>query len=189
MTTMLDADVLTPTSPTTRWPIVRTAVLVVAVLSSGILAGFFLTYGFTIMPGLETTDDDVFVAAFQGLERMFGTFEYGVNWPVIVGYLGGPAVMVAAIALHRRCRPLRTWLGAALGLTFATIAITQLVNVPLNDAITAAGDPSVAEAAPVRTEFREDWWRAWNLARSATAMGAFACLSWALFLHGRTMTR
>ena len=150
---MLDVDVLTPRSPTAGWPTVRTAVLIVAVLSSGILAGFFLTYGFTIMPGLETTDDDVFITAFQGLERMFGTFEYGVNWPVIVGYLGGPTVMVAAIVLHRRCRPLRDWLSAALVLTLVTIAITQLVNVPLNEAITAAGDPSVAEAAPVRTDF------------------------------------
>ena len=189
MTTMLDADVLAPMSPAARWSTLRTAVLLVAVLSSGILAGFFLTYGFTIMPGLETTDDDVFVEAFQGLERMFGTFDFGVNWPVIVGYLGGPVVMVVAIALHRRCRPLRDWLCAALGLTIATIAITQLFNVPLNEAITAAGDPTVTEAAPVRADFREDWWRAWNLARSATAMGAFACLSLALFLHGRTMAR
>jgi uncharacterized membrane protein len=189
MTTMLEADVLAPTSRATRWPTTYTAVLVIAVLSSGILAGFFLTYGFTIMPGLETTDDSVFVEAFQGLERMFGTFEFGVNWPVIVGYVGGPVVTAAAIALHRRSRPLRGWLWAALGLNIATIAITQLFNVPLNDAITAAGDPTVAEAGLVRANFREDWWRAWNLARSATALGAFTCLSWALYLHGRTSAR
>ena len=53
----------------------------------------------------------------------------------------------------------------------------------------ATNDPTVAEAALVRADFRKDWWRAWNIARSATAMGAFACLCWALFLHGRTMAR
>lgn len=120
---------------------------------------------------------------------MFRTFEFGVNWPVIVGYLGGPVVMVAAIILHRRSRPVRGWLCAALGLTIATIAITQLVNVPLNEAITAAGDSTVAEASPVRADFREDWWRTWNLARSATALSAFVCMSWALFSHGRTTAR
>jgi uncharacterized membrane protein len=153
------------------------------------VAGFFLTYGFTIMPGLATTEDQVFVAAFQGLERMFGTFEFGVNWPVIFGYLFSPIVMAVAIALHRKSGPIRGWLLAALMLTVATIAITQIFNVPLNDAITAAEAPAATDAAQVRADFREDWWRAWNLARSATAVGAFACLSWAWFVHGRTTAR
>jgi len=186
MKTMLDVEVLAPTSRTVGKSTVRTLVLFVPVMSSGILAGFFLTYGFTIMPGLATTEDQVFVEAFQGLERMFGTFEFGINWPVIFGYLCGPVVMAVAIALHRKSRPMRRWLLASLVLTLATIAITQIFNVPLNDAITAAGDPTVTDAAQVRADFRERWWRAWNLARSATAVGAFACLTWALFVHART---
>ena len=183
---MLDNDVLAAKSPTVRGSAAGIVVLFVAVMSSGILAGFFLTYGFTIMPGLATTPDQVFVEAFQGLERMFGTFEFGVNWPVILGYLCGPVVMAVAIALHRKSRPIRWWLLAAFVLTIATIAITQIFNVPLNDAITAAGNPTMTEAAQVRAEFREDWWRTWNLVRSATAVGAFACLSWTLVLHGKT---
>lgn len=183
---MLDANVTAPKSRTAGRSTARTVVLFVAVMSSGILAGFFLTYGFTIMPGLATTEDQVFVEAFQGLERMFGTFEFGINWPVILGYLCGPVVMAVAMALHRKSGPILKWLLAAFVLTIATIAITQIFNVPLNDAITAAGDPTGTGAAQVRADFREDWWRTWNLARSATAAGAFACLSWALFLHGRT---
>jgi uncharacterized membrane protein len=183
---MLDANVTAPKSRTAGRSTARTVVLFVAVMSSGILAGFFLTYGFTIMPGLATTEDQVFVEAFQGLERMFGTFEFGINWPVILGYLCGPVVMAVAMALHRKSGPILKWLLAAFVLTIATIAITQIFHVPLNDAITAAGDPTGTGAAQVRADFREDWWRTWNLARSATAVGAFACLSWALFLHGRT---
>lgn len=68
---------------------VRTAVLFAATLVAGTLAGFFLTYAGTIMPGLATTDDRTFVGAFQGLERMFGTFDYGVNWPVLIGTWAG----------------------------------------------------------------------------------------------------
>ena len=186
---MLDTNVAAPKSRTFGGSTARTCVLFVVVMSSGILAGFFLTYGFTIMPGLATTEDQVFIEAFQGLERMFGTFEFGINWPVIFGYLCGPAVMVVAMVLHRRSGSILKWLLAGFVLTIATIAVTQVVNVPLNDAITAAGDPTGMEAAQVRADFREDWWRAWNLARSATAVGAFACLSWALFLHGRTTAR
>ena len=61
------------------------------------------------------------------------------------------------------------------------------VNVPLNNEIKAAGDPDMIDAAQVRADFREDRWRAWNLVRSTTAVGTFACVSWALFLHGSRM--
>ena len=136
---MLDVGVRAPTSRAVGATTARTVVLFVAVMSSGILAGFFLTYGFTILPGLATTEDQVFVEAFQGLERMFGTFEFGINWPVILGYLSGPVVMAVAMALHRKSGPILQWLLAAFVLTIATI-VTQMFNVPLNDAITAAGD-------------------------------------------------
>lgn len=183
---MLDAEVTVPTPQHVGGSTTRTVVLFVTVVSSGVLAGFFLTYGSTIMPGLATTEDLVFVEAFQGLERMFGTFEFGINWPVILGYLGGPVAMAAALALHRNSRPIVQCLLAAFLLTIVTVAITQIVHVPLNEAMTAAGDPTRTEAAQARSDFREDWWRAWNLARSASAVAAFACLCRALFLHGRT---
>lgn len=163
----------------------RTIVFFAAVLLSGTLAGFFLTYAFTIMPGLETTDDRTFVEAFQGLERIFGSFDYGYNWPVMFGFLGGPLVIAVAIALNWRHRPIVWWIVAALVLTIATIVITQTFNVPLNNEIKAAGDPNLTEAVQVRADFRETWWRAWNLVRSATSVGAFVCLSWAFFLHGK----
>lgn len=165
----------------------RTIVLFVAAMLAGSLAGFFLTYAFTIMPGLETTDDRTFVEAFQGLERTFGTFDYGYNWPVVFGFFGGPLTTVVAIALNRG-RPIVWWLVAALVLSVATIVITVSFNVPLNDKINAAGDPSMIEAVQVRADFRENWWRAWNLVRSTTAAGSFVCLGWALFLRGNSMT-
>lgn len=163
---------------------VRTAVLFAATLVAGTLAGFFLTYAGTIMPGLATADDRTFVGAFQGLERMFGTFDYGVNWPVLIGYLGGPLLMVVATVLNRD-RPVVWWIVAALVLHLATIVVTQTVNVPLNDELTSAGDPDTIDAGQVRADFRESWWRAWNLVRCATSTAAFGCLAWALFLRGK----
>jgi uncharacterized membrane protein len=165
----------------------RTAVIFVALMFAGTMAGFFLTYAYTIMPGLATTDDRTFVAAFQGLERMFGTFAYGINWPVFLGFFGVPLVTAVAIALNRS-RPIVWWLVASLVLSIATIVITFSFHVPLNNALSAAGDPATIDAAQVRADFREGWWRAWNLVRSATSLGAFVCLGWALFLHGKSTT-
>jgi uncharacterized membrane protein len=59
------------------------------------------------------------------------------------------------------------------------------VNVPLNDAIKAAGDPSRIDVAHVRAEFHEGRWAAWNLLRVATTTSAFGLLGWALVLLGR----
>ncbi len=115
---------------------------------------------------------------------MFGTFAYGINWPVLLGFFGVPFLIAVAITLNRG-RPMVWWLVAALVLSIATIVITFSFHVPLNNAINAARDPNMIDVAQVRADFREGWWRAWNLVRCATSVGAFVCLGWALFLHGR----
>jgi len=63
--------------------------------------------------------------------------------------------------------------------------ITMAVNVPLNDVIKAAGDPSHIDVALVRQEFHESRWAAWNLLRVATTTPAFGFLAWAVVLYGR----
>jgi uncharacterized membrane protein len=66
------------------------------------------------------------------------------------------------------------------------VVVTVAINVPLNDAIKAAGDPDrIHDLAAVRERFDESRWAAWNLVRVFTATGAFACLTWALVLYGR----
>ena len=161
----------------------RTAVLFIDLIMAGILAGLFFTYSFTIMPALATTDDRTFVAAFQGLERMFGGFEYGINWPIL-GFVGVPLITIVAI-VQNRSRSLVWWLVAALILSIVTIVISFTFHVPLNNALIAAGDPVTIDVAQVRTDFREGWWRAWNHVRSATTLGVFVCLCWVLFLEGK----
>ncbi len=151
------------------------------------LSGLFLTYGFTVMPGLATVDDYTFVSAFQGLERMFGTFDYGVNLPVLLGYAVGPFVIVLAIILNFR-RPLRRWLIAALALVIVSVLVSQIFNVPLNNAIVSAGDPGLIDPTQVRLDFDEQTWRFWNMVRSATTLGAFMCSGWALYQSGRQTT-
>jgi uncharacterized membrane protein len=65
--------------------------------------------------------------------------------------------------------------------------ITMTVNVPLNDALKAAGLPdNPADLAAVREAFDEAKWRAWNLVRAIASTVAFASLTWALVVHGRT---
>jgi uncharacterized membrane protein len=47
----------------------RTVSLLGATLTMGLVAGVFVLYAHTIMPGLKRTDDRTFVTAFQSLDR------------------------------------------------------------------------------------------------------------------------
>lgn len=158
----------------------RAVLLLAATLFAGVMAGLFLLYAHTVMPGLGATDDRTFVGAFQAIDRKVN------NWFVFTALFGAP-VLTALVALAHR-GPLMWWLVLALVLLVASIVITATVNVPLNNAIKAAGDPdTIANLAQVRAGFREPWWRTWNVVRCATSTAAFASLAWSLFLLGRQL--
>ena len=77
------------------------------------------------------------------------------------------------------------WAGA-LVLYLAVFVITIAVNVPMNDAIKAAGDPDrIVDLAAVREHFDETRWARWNLVRTVASTVALGCLTWALVLFGR----
>jgi uncharacterized membrane protein len=158
------------------------AALVAATVTSGLLAGVYLLYAHTVMPGLGRLDDRAFVASFQALDRAI------VNpWFMGLGFLGSPAL--AALALARtRGEPGAGWVTAALVLTVAAMGVTARVHLPRNDALKATGDPdsmTAADLAAARTAFDEGRWVRWNLVRVVTSVTATACLAWALVLTGR----
>lgn len=153
--------------------------LIGATVTMGLAAGVFLLYAHTIMPGLRSTDDRTFVAAFQHLDRAI------VNpWFMATAFLGAPVCTVAAV-LANRGTPAMSWIIAALVLYLVAVVITVAIHVPLNDAIKAAGDPGHIDVALVRQRFHESRWAAWNLVRVATVTPAFGLLVWALVLYGR----
>ena len=61
-------------------------------------------------------------------------------------------------------------------LHLVVVIITVAVNVPLNDAIKAAGDPATIDVAAVREAFSEARWVAWNWVRVGLDIAALAAL-------------
>jgi uncharacterized membrane protein len=102
-----------------------------------------------------------------------------------MGLIAGALVLTLAAAIASRGTPALPWIAAALGLYLVAVIVTVAVNVPLNDAIKAAGDPASANVAQVRAAFHEARWAAWNLVRTVTTVSAFGLLTWALVLCGR----
>ena len=151
-----------------------TAALTGAVVTNGRMAGLFAAYSYAVMPGLGRTDDRTFVAAMQQ-----------TNAAILNGWFGvcfGGAVLLAAVAavLHRG-RPGLGWVVAGLVLYVAVLGVTFAVNVPLNDALAAAGD---VDPAGARARFEGVWVR-WNVVRAVLSTAAFGSLTWALVVTGR----
>jgi uncharacterized membrane protein len=155
--------------------------LVAATMSIGLMAGVFGLYAHAIMPGLGKTDDRTFVGAFQEIDRAI------INPLFMVWFLGGLAFAAVAAALLGGEGSVLPWILAAVVLYLVVVVITIAVNVPLNDAIKAAGDPDHIDVAAVRERFQETRWVGWNVVRAILSTIAFGCLAWALVRYGQTV--
>ena len=130
----------------------------------------------------RTTDDRTFVGAFQAIDRAI------INPLFMLWFFGTLVFACAAAALLGGEGAVLPWIIVALVLYLAVIVITMAVNVPLNDAIKAAGNPDqIADLAAVRERFTEARWAAWNVVRTVLTTAALGCLAWALVQYGRTV--
>jgi uncharacterized membrane protein len=149
----------------------RAPLLLAATLAAGLQAGTYYTWACGVMPGLARTDDHTFVGAMQHVNVAI------VNPVFLASFLGAP--LLAAVAVATSSGSARPWTVAALGLAIGTVAISAAGNIPLNNALEAAGQVGqIADPAAVRARFEEPWVR-WNIARALTSTASLACLAWA----------
>lgn len=155
--------------------LLRSAVLIAATITTGLIAGLFFAFSCAVMLGLGLADDRTFVIAMQRINVAILNGWFGLAF-------GGALVLTALATVLNLHGPMLLWLAAALVLYIATLGITFGVNVPLNNALDAAGDTNFAAA---RAAFESTWVR-WNLIRTLTSAAGFACLTWTLILTSRT---
>ncbi len=158
----------------------RVASLLAATMVTGLMAGVYGIYSNAFMPGLAKTDDKTFVGAFQAVDR-------AILNPVflLLGFLGAAVFTVLAglLSLKEEALP---WIAVAFVLYLITMIVTIAVNVPMNDALKAAGDPDTIDVAAARAAFDETKWQAFNLVRVILSTIAFALLAWSLYLTGKS---
>lgn len=158
----------------------RVASLMAALMTTGLMAGVYGIYSNAFMPGLAKTDDKTFVGAFQAVDRAIVNPLF-----LLLGFLGAAVftVLAALLSLKEKALP---WIAVAFALYLITMILTIAVNVPLNDALKAAGDPSTIDVAAARAAFNESKWVAFNLVRTLLALVSFGLLGWALYLTGKS---
>lgn len=140
------------------------ALLLAAVLTSGLYAGFMLTFLIGIMPGLAALPDDQFAAAM----RRFNEKVPGAAFLVLfAGVIVFPAALLIAGTSH--------WPTVLAALLCSVVGhlITIAGNIPLNNALAGSkgGDDSAA-----RTAF-ESRWNSLHQVRTAFSLAAFTLLA------------
>jgi uncharacterized membrane protein len=152
-----------------------------AVVTMGLLAGLFYSYACSVMPGLHASADRTVVDAMQNINK-------AIENPVFFAtFMGGPALALwAYVAERRRGTPVvARWLLAGVVLSGVTLLVTAAFNIPLNNELERAGDPStIANIAQVRDDF-ETPWVIWNVVRTVAVTAAFGCLARGLYLRAR----
>ncbi len=150
-------------------------------VATGLMAGLFFAFSCAVMVGLRGTDDRTFIDVMQ---RINVSIQNPVFFVVFLGGLALPAV--AVVMLWRAgSRAAMRWTLGALGLYVVMLLVTAGVNIPLNDQLAKAGDPStLTDPGAVRDRF-ENVWDIFNILRTLLSTAALAFLARALLLHGR----
>ena len=148
-----------------------TVTLAAATVATGLAAGVFYAFQVSIVNALKEVDDDAYVATFQAINRRIQNAGFAVS------FVGAPLLIAAALATWwGEDGRTAAWIGAALALQAASLAITIGGNIPLNQALDRAGPVSGMAATATRTRFEGRWNRLHAL-RTAASIGSFVALA------------
>ncbi|KRF16953.1 anthrone oxygenase family protein [Nocardioides sp. Soil796] len=139
--------------------------LIAGTVSTGLIAGVFLAFSTSVMPGLAHTDDRTFVDAMQQLN-------VAILNPVFLLLFMAP---LPALGVAVFTGPSRSWMIGALVLYVVAFGITMAGNIPLNDALMAAGLSDDASKLRAAREAFEDPWNRLHLIRTIGVVASFAC--------------
>ncbi|MFJ6325571.1 MULTISPECIES: DUF1772 domain-containing protein [unclassified Rhizobium] len=150
--------------------------LIIAALSSGLLAGVYFAFSTFVMQSFARLPVDQGIAAMQSINITI------VRSPFIAVFM-----LAAALSLFIAVMAILNWRGGAsvMMLTGAGLYIvasflsTIVFNVPLNDAL-AKVDGHTAEAAQLWSTYLSDWVQ-WNHVRTVASLLAACAFVKALF--------
>jgi uncharacterized membrane protein len=155
----------------------RHVLLVLGVLAAALIAGFFYAYSISVMPGLGASDPLAATVAMRGINAVIRTPVFAFS------FFGALAFPVAAGLLAQRKAV--AVLAVAGGLVYGVggVAVTFMVNVPLNEAL-AAASPTAASAPDLWRQYATPW-TIWNHVRTLASIIGFALVTTALVIEHR----
>lgn len=128
------------------------AIRIAALLSLGIMAGFFFTFSNPVMPALQQLDAELFIPAFNSINIVVR------NDLFFIAFFFPLAALAGAVLIDRENRML--WL-TALAIYAFVIIQTRMVNVPINEYF-----KTLAGAPPPGWQNLRDRWAISNMLRT-----------------------
>jgi uncharacterized membrane protein len=159
----------------------RRLLLVVALLATAIIAGFFYAYSVSVMPGLTASDPVSAINAMKAINAVVRTVEFAVS------FFGALALPILCLLLARRPPVVLALIAAILLYGIGAFAVTLAFNVPLNEAL-AGTTPTQASATQIWSAYVEPWLM-WNHIRMAASIAAFLAMAVALVADFRDLSR
>ncbi|WP_426238826.1 DUF1772 domain-containing protein [Pararhizobium sp. DWP1-1-3] len=141
-----------------------------AVIGAGLNAGLFFIFSVCIMAALARLPAEQGIAAMQAINVVI------LNPWFLTAFMGTAVLsLVLAAGGFVQGGPARFYLIAG-GLLFlgGVIAVTMIVNVPMNNALEAL-QPGSEEAARLWTSTTLVDWVRWNHVRTLSSIGALGC--------------
>jgi uncharacterized membrane protein len=154
-------------------------VLGAATVTTGLSAGTFFVFACAVMSALAPSGDRVYIEVMQNIND-------AIQNPLFFLVFFGAPLLTAVSARQSRTAPYRRWIHAGLAAHVLALLVTVVANIPLNNALAAAGTPArIADPDAVCTHFKHVW-VIWNVIRALLTTLALACLCRVLLLRGRT---
>lgn len=165
-------DAITGTRDTVgRW-------LTAGAVANTLMAGTYVAFSAVVMPLLGTKDDAGFVHSMQQINT---GIENPLFFTVFTAALAAPAIAAWKLRKRGGGTTLMRWTLAALALYTTTVLTTSGINVPLNEALAAAGS---TDPTKTRADF-ETTWNIWNGIRAVLSTAAAVAMAKAIRLHRR----
>jgi uncharacterized membrane protein len=158
------------------------AAATIAVLLTGGMAGLFLAFSVSVMPGLDAARASSAIAVMQQINQKI------INPVFLVHFMGAPLAGAAAgvlllVAGQRQAALL--FLVAAVVYLLGSIVPTAVVNVPMNNALDAVRIPDdAAEAARIWNDHSARW-TAWNTLRAVACSVSLLVMALGLYVWGK----
>jgi len=153
---------------------IHTIILLLASLSTGLMAGIFFTWTNAVKPGIGKLNDLGYLSAFQSMNRVI------LN-PTFIGIFIAPVILIplTTVLQHNILPVYKFWMLIATTLFYwiGTFGVTIRGNIPLNELLdkTNLENISIEQAAILRQSV-EIKWNWFNLIRTLTSIGAFILL-------------
>ncbi len=152
--------------------VLAAVVAVLAVVLNGVMAGVFFAFSVSVMPGLDTIDEERAADAMRSANRKI------LNPAFLAAFTLSPVASLAAgvlMLLDGRTGAGVLLLAAALAYAVGCFAVTAAVNVPMNNAL---------EAGTLAWSAYSPRWTRWNHLRTWVSTAALALAGAALCLPG-----